>query len=156
MPDMLVKLYDFTMDWSIHEKLKEEGIEIKRALAPDKSFVTGWVLRNFGECWSSECDVAFSNKPVSCFIAAKSGQIIGFACYEATARDFFGPTGVDEAARGKGIGTALLYSCMNSLKEMGYAYAIIGSAGPADYYRKTTGAIVIEDSEPGIYKNMIR
>ena len=34
---------------------------------------------------------------------------------------------------------------------MGYAYAIIGSAGPEDYYAKVCGAIAIPDSKPGIY-----
>lgn len=156
MPDMLVKLYDFQTDCTIHEKLKDEGIEVRRAMAPDKRLITEWVSKNFGDGWASECDVSFSNTPVSCFVAVKSAQIIGFACYEATARDYFGPTGVIEAARGKGIGTALLYSCLNSMKVMGYAYAIIGSAGPVDYYHKTAGATVIEGSEPGIYKNLIR
>jgi predicted GNAT family acetyltransferase len=156
MSDMLVKLYDFTVDLTVFEKLRTEGIEIKRALAPDKRLVADWVCHNFGECWASECEVAFANHPVSCYVAVKSGEIIGFACYEATARDYFGPTGVAEAFRGKGAGAALLYSCLNSLKELGYAYAIIGSAGPVDYYRKTVGAIIIEDSEPGIYKNLIR
>jgi len=35
------------------------------------------------------------------------------------------------------------------LRELGYVYAIIGSAGPTDFYERTVGAIVIPDSEPG-------
>jgi len=37
-------------------------------------------------------------------------------------------------------------------------YAVIGGAsdGVADFYRKTVGATVIEDSSPGIYRGMLR
>ena len=41
------------------------------------------------------------------------------------------------------------------MKERGYAYAIIGSAGPKDFYRKAVGAIGIEGSIPGAYRNMV-
>ena len=34
------------------------------------------------------------------------------------------------------------------MKEKGYAYAIIGSAGPKDFYRKAVGAIGIEAPSP--------
>jgi hypothetical protein len=37
------------------------------------------------------------------------------------------------------------------MKEMGYAYAIIGGVGPKEFYAKTVGAIEIPDSAPGIY-----
>jgi hypothetical protein len=32
-----------------------------------------------------------------------------------------------------------------------YAYAIIGWAGPVEWYARTVGATVIPDSEPGIF-----
>jgi hypothetical protein len=38
---------------------------------------------------------------------------------------------------------------------MGYAYAIIGGAGPVDFYQKTVGAIEIEGSVPGIYRDRL-
>jgi len=68
----------------------------------------------------------------------------------------FGPTGVLQSARGKGIGKALLLACLWSLREMGYVYAIIGAAGPVRFYQKTVGAIIIPDSEPGIYTDMLK
>jgi len=40
---------------------------------------------------------------------------------------------------------------MLGLRELGYAYAIIGGAGPVDFYVKTLGAIPIPGSSPGIY-----
>ena len=76
---------------------------------------------------------------------------MGFACYEATCRGYFGPGGVLEAYRGQSLGTRLLFECLRSMKEMGYAYAIIGGVGPKEFYVKTVGAIEIPDSTPGIY-----
>lgn len=155
MPDMLVKLYDLPKAPSM-EKLDAEGISIRRAMAPDKHIVVDWVRCTFGDGWASECDVSFSIKPIGCFVAVKDGEVIGFACHDATNLDFFGPTGVLESMRGRGIGAQLLFACLESMRDRGYAYAIIGGAGPADFYAKAAGAIPIEGSVPGIYRDRIR
>lgn len=42
------------------------------------------------------------------------------------------------------------------MKEMGYAYAIIGGVGPAEFYEKAVNAKTIEGSEVSIYENLIR
>ncbi|HOJ94734.1 MAG TPA: GNAT family N-acetyltransferase [Fervidobacterium nodosum] len=159
MPDLLVKLYELPKLSPIIEELRAQGIEIKRPIGPEKYFVVEWVRKKFGNHWASETDMTFSNKPISSFIAIdtnKENKIIGFACYDATVRGFFGPTGVDPDYRGKGIGTALLLACLYDMFNVGYAYAVIGDAGPVDYYKKTVDAIEIENSEPGIYRHMIR
>ena len=97
--------------------------------------------------------MAFANKPVSCFIATHEDKIVGFAAYECTRRNFFGPTGVAEEYRGRGIGTALLLACLYAMQDMGYVYAIIGGAGPVDFYKRVVGAIVIPfDEGMGIYR----
>src|SRR6185436_6729639 len=61
-----------------------------------------------------------------------------------------------QAAQGKGIGKALLLASLWSLREMGYDYAIIGAAGPVRFYQKSVGAIIIPDSEPGIYTDLLK
>jgi predicted N-acetyltransferase YhbS len=81
----------------------------------------------------------------------KDGAIAGFAVYESSRRGFFGPTGVREDLRGKGVGAALLFRCLESMREMGYAYAIIGGVGPAEFYAKVCGARIIEGSERSVY-----
>jgi predicted N-acetyltransferase YhbS len=85
----------------------------------------------------------------------KEKEIVGFACYDTTNKCFFGPTGVDEQYRGKGIGKALLLKSLEGLWNLGYAYGIIGSVGPADFYKKTCDAVIIENSTPGIYANLL-
>lgn len=151
MGDMLVPLY------KLPEKVPYQNgdIVIRRAIAPEKHVVINWVKEHFNQRWADECEVAFSRQPVSCFIATENNKMLGFACYEATYRNFFGPTGVDEAARGKGIGKALLLESLHAMYAEGYAYAIIGGAGPTKFYEKTVNAIEIPDSKPGIYKGML-
>lgn len=156
MYDMLVKLYELPDEMISLDELKKEGISIKRALAPDKHNILSYVKDEFYEGWSSECDVAFSNKPNSCFIAVKEKKIIGFACYDVTAKGFFGPTGVSEKLRGSGIGKALLLKCLLSMREEGYGYAIIGAVDEAaGFYKKTVNALEIENSSPGVYQRLI-
>ncbi len=158
MADMLVKLYKLLDLNTSLQQVRQNGILIKRPIGPEKYFVVEWVRSRFGNHWVSEVDISFSNRPVSTFIALdeKENKIVGFASYDATVRGFFGPTGVDEDYRGKGIGTALLLSCLHDMFNVGYAYAIIGDPGPVEYYKKTVDAVEIEDSYPGIYKNMLR
>lgn len=156
MPDMLVKLYNTVENNKLITDLNEKGIEIKRALSPNKHLILEYIKNTYGEGWASECDVAFSNKPISCFIAVKDKTIIGFGCYDATAPNYFGPMGVSEEFRGMGIGKVILNKCLLSMKDDGYGYAIIGWVEDAiEFYQTTVGATVIEGSEPGIYSRMV-
>lgn len=155
MPDMLVKLYTLPELAPVVLQQNQAGIAIRRALPPEKHLVTKWITDTFAALWASECDVAFTRQPPSCFLAIDQGNLCGFACYEATCKNFFGPTGVSESHRGRGIGKALLLACLHAMRVEGYAYAIIGGVGPAEFYQKTVGAIEIEGSTPGIYKGLL-
>src|SRR5262249_58700158 len=97
-----------------------------------------------------------SNKPTSVYIAIREGEVVGFGAYECTRRGFFGPTGVAESERGKGIGQALLIACLWGLREMGYVYGIIGGAGPTAFYSRTVGATEIHDGGAGIYAHALK
>lgn len=151
MPDMLVNLLNLPDEREIMERLERDGVAVFRALAPDKLRIVDWVRKNSGESAAGECDVSFNRLPVSCFIAARGKKMLGYACYNATAPDFFGPTRVLDSEREKGIGKALLLRCLRALRDEGYVYAIIGGVGPADFYKKCVGAQLIEGSAPGIY-----
>jgi GNAT superfamily N-acetyltransferase len=154
--DMLVKLYELPEPPAGLEALGAQGISILRALPPDRYKVIAYVKSAFGDGWAGECESAFGRQPVSCFLAVRDRKIVGFACYDCTAKGFFGPTGVDEALRGRGVGRALLLRSLLALREEGYGYAIIGAAGrSAPFYQKAVGAIPIEGSFPGIYARLV-
>jgi len=152
---MLVRLYALPESSPLNA-LRDDGIELRRALAPERHVVVSWVREHFGEGWASECEVSFARLPISCFRAQRGQDVLGFACYDATAKGFFGPTGVLEREREQGIGTALLLMALRAMAAEGYAYAIIGGAGPSDFYARAVGAIPIEGSAPGIYTNLLR
>ncbi len=155
MADMLVKLYDLNFDDPVFDQLKKDGFVIKRAIGPEKEALVKWVGEKFSVHWASECSCAFRTSPACCYVVVKDKEIVGFACYDVTVKDFFGPTGVDEKYRGKGIGKALLLKSLEGLWNLGYAYGVIGGVGPVDFYRKSCGAVLIENSTPGIYANLI-
>lgn len=151
MPDMLVRLYAVPPK----RPALASSITVRRALAPEKHLVSGWIREHFSGYWQSETEVAFARAPLSCFIAIEQDAVLGFACYDATALGFFGPTGVDATRRGEGIGAALLFACLDDMRARGYGYAIIGGVGPAEFYARTVGATLIEGSDPGIYEGML-
>ncbi len=151
MADLLVKLYGLPPAVSA----PVGPVAIRPAMAYEKHVVLGWVRAHFGEGWASECDVAFANRPIACHIAVEQGAMLGFACYDATCRGFFGPLGVADAARRRGIGRALLLSTLHAMSSAGYAYAIIGGTDSADFYAQAAGAIEIPNSTPGIYRDRL-
>lgn len=155
MPDMLVKLYDLPDCQEQELDLLEKGIKIRRPIAPEKIAIVTWVREHFGDYWASECEIAFGRVPITCYVATREKEILGFACYDVTCKSFFGPTGVHESMRGLGAGKVLLIKSMEGLRELGYGYGIIGDAGPVEFYKKLLGAMPIEGSTPGIYKGMI-
>ena len=155
MGDLLVRLYDLPDMGDLVKNLSGGGIIIRRAMSFESRQVAKWVEDFAGERWAMQAEAAFYNSPISCYIAIKEDKILGFALYDATCKNFFGPTAVDESYRGKGIGKALLLSALQAMRNDGYAYAIIGGAGPVEYYTKALDAQVIDKSTPGIYANRL-
>lgn len=155
MPDMLVNLLRLPSENPLLETLTQSDIIIRRAMTPDLYRILPWVEAQMGKSAAGECAACFSHTPVSLFIATHGAEIVGFACYHATAPDFFGPTSVDQAYRGKGIGKALLIRALRAMREEGYAYAIIGGVGPVAFYAGSVGATLIPDSDPGIYEDFL-
>src|SRR5437764_12015091 len=152
MPDLLVNLLKLSPPKSI----SDDAVTIRRAQPFEITPVREFIEKNFSVAWADEISVGFANKPVTVFIGTRDGRVIGFAGYECTRKAFFGPTGVDISERGRGIGKALLFSALHGLRELGYAYGIIGAAGPVEFYQETVGAIVIPDSDPGIYTDLLK
>ncbi|PTR08965.1 acetyltransferase (GNAT) family protein [Nitrosospira sp. Nsp5] len=151
MADLFVKLYDLPRMESNLKSSRHEGVHLRHAMAYEKHQVVNWVREHFSMGWASECDVAFSNRPISCHIATEDGAILGFACYDSISRGMFGPIGVIESARRQGIGRGLLLSSLYSMVAAGYAYAVIGGASSLEFYQRVVNVIEIPDSSPGIY-----
>jgi GNAT superfamily N-acetyltransferase len=166
MADMLVKLYALPEVAPLLGELRKDGIEIRRAQPFERHVIVPWVRDHFVEAWAHECDAALRQAPVGCFVAVERTQaevtatgpydqpsetLIGFACYDATRKGMFGPEGVRRSYHGRGIGKALLLACLHAMKDERYAYAVIGWAGPKEFYARTVAATVIDGSEPGVY-----
>ena len=154
--DLLVNLYDLQC---MHDdqKLAENGIVIRRAMSPDKGKVMDFIRTHYGEGWTYESEHELMNTPVSCYIAIQNQEIVGFACYDATAKGYFGPIGIKPGQKGGGIGQSLMYETLCGMREAGYGYAIIGWVDEAvGFYEKTLKMYPIPDSEPAntIYQNL--
>lgn len=126
-------------------------VEVRKPLGFEQQAVANWSQSEFGKRWSSEAVVAMSNRPVSLFIALHDRRLLGFACYDATARGMIGPIGVAASRRSQGVGARLLLACLADMRAVGYAYAVAGSVGAPEFFARVAGATVIEGSTPGLY-----
>jgi predicted N-acetyltransferase YhbS len=150
MPDLLVNLLKLPTRETAPEFV------VRRAQPFESSAVRSFVTEHFSRSWADEISVGFARQPISVLVATIDRELVGFAAYECTRRGFFGPMGVIESAQSKGVGKALLIAAMWGLREMGYVYVVVGAAGPVHFYQKTVGAIIIPDSEPGIYTDLLK
>src|SRR5207245_4192276 len=156
MPDMLVNLLKLPPLEPLLGQLKARGVKIRRAQPFEITPVREFIEQNFSVAWADEISVGFANQPVSVYIATREGRVIGFAGYECTRKAFFGPTGVAKEERSRGFGKALLIASLWGLRELDYVYGIIGGAGPVEFYQEAVSGIVIPDSEPGIYSDLLK
>lgn len=150
MGDLLVKLY------GLPARREVAGVEVRRGLPPEEHLVSGWVGATFAPAWASECRAAFAHQPVGCHVATRDGVLVGFACWDATARGFLGPIGTLESERGRGIGAALLLDCLHAMAAQGYGYAVIGAAGPRAFYDRVVEVFEVPGSAPGVYRGLLR
>ncbi len=150
--DLLIPLYRLRSD--LLNGL--QGAIVRRPIGPEHDLCVRWVAAEFGRAWASEAGVALQNRPPSLFMAVHSGALIGFACYDATARGMFGPIGVAPAHRARGVGAALARACLEDMRVTSYAYAVAGSAASIEFFRKQAPVIEIPDSSPGLYEGMLR
>lgn len=156
MSDMLVNLLRVPPAEPALEELRATGLVVRRAQPWELTQVREFVRDNFSQAWADEISAGFVRQPVTVFVALREGRPVGFAAYECTRRNFFGPTGVIEEERGRGVGRALLLAALGGLRELGYAYAVIGGVGPAEFYERAVGARLIPDSSPGVYADPLR
>lgn len=99
-----------------------------------------WMLEEWEDMWAGEISRVVDRNPVSCWVAVHEGRYIAFAGYDTNRRGWFGPMGSTEAARGRGIGRALLRRCLSDMKSRGETSCEICWIGPEGFYRDAVGA----------------
>jgi len=156
MSDMLVALYNLPDAVALSGRMATADVVLRRALAAERRAVVAWVEQSFGPGWAGEVETAFAATPSRCLLAVRDGTLLGFAAWDVTALGFFGPIGVAEAARGGGVGAALLLGVLRAMRDAGYGYAVIGAAGAPEFFARVAGAVEIAGSKPGIYNGMLR
>lgn len=153
--DMIVGLYNMP-------NLEITGdVKISKAFVSDLDQIFQFVDNELPEKqgWKKEIQYSIMQSPIKLVLATKDGELLGFDCYDSSAKGFFGPIGVKASERHKGIGTALLVRTLEYMKSDGYAYAIIGWVDEAEgFYTKTVGAKRIDWATPdkSVYSNKIK
>jgi phosphoribosylglycinamide formyltransferase-1 len=142
--------------------IESAGFSVERVRRGSDSFLA-WVDEEFGGAWSSE---AFAGSSV---IARRGESFAGFATYDPQGLAFswlrglgarpetgiFGPFGVGREFRGSSIGPALLVAALASLREAGYAQALIPAVGHeklVEYYVRHSGAQIAERFDKSQWK----
>ncbi|MDQ0158922.1 GNAT family N-acetyltransferase [Alkalibacillus salilacus] len=121
------------------------NITFRKVEKYDAKALKNFVEKEFGNGWLDSIESGLLNKNVPIFIALDDEEIVGFACFDVVRnkKRLFGPMGTSFSKRGQGIGYTLLHLCLNEMDGIGYEYAVIGEAGPIEYYEKACNAVVI-------------
>ncbi len=121
---------DYTVDleryWIERQdiRIRTDDLEIREATSRNDP-VFKWIEKNFSLQWSIEAQLALEKKYGRIYVAETNNGIAGFAVHSASHRYRFGPIGVDEKYRGRGLGKILLLHTLDSMRLLGIRYAII-------------------------------
>jgi mycothiol synthase len=120
-----------------------EGVTLRRAVPGDLAALVEFTLRTFGSGWAGEITHSVGRDHAGCHLALdEKGEILGFAAYGSSRPSWFGPMGTVPAARGRGVGRALLLRCLADQRAAGYDRVQIGWVGPVPFYSGAVGARV--------------
>ena len=153
-PDILLKLYAINDDPEVMERIKKQGIQIKRVLSMNITQVYSFIEASFAHAWADECLPAMIHG--DCYVAVRDHALLGFVAVDVPSRAFIGPAGVVPAERHKGIAKALMLTGLHALRAKGYQYAIGGLAHPwgKRMLEASAKCIPIPDSA-GSYRDML-
>ncbi len=88
--------------------------------------LTDFIKKKFSPCWAIEAEMALREPDGGLWIVFNGeDRLVGFAAYGALEPNWFGPVGVVNGERGKGIGTVLLYRALMSMRLNGVRYVKI-------------------------------
>ncbi|MCD5323387.1 MULTISPECIES: GNAT family N-acetyltransferase [Pontibacillus] len=119
--------------------------KIRRANLSDLPALEDYVLQEFGERWLEHINHSYNMDVIPILLAEQNGSIIGFACYDLVhnQKGLFGPMGTSKDKRFQFVGRELLDTCLIEMAKLRYQYAIIGEAGPVEFYEKACNAKLI-------------
>ena len=139
--NMVVDLAAAKLDTAADEtRLRESGIEFRRLAASDAEGFQTYLGKEWGWSWQSEAIQALQRDPVSCHLALRDGQFVGWSCHNIDQPGHFGPMAVNADVRRSGVGSVLLRRCLTDLRHEGWAEADIQWVGPITFYSREVGA----------------
>jgi N-acetylglutamate synthase-like GNAT family acetyltransferase len=138
--DMIVSLRNYSFP-----DIRTNDIIFRRAEQNDVISLMNFIKEEFGNGWLDSLENGFLKDKIPIFIALGDKEILGFSCFDVVRhkKGLFGPMGTTHSKRVQGIGYTLLHMCLREMKEIGYEYAVIGEAGPLEFYEKACNAVVI-------------
>ncbi len=120
-------------------ELSECGIKVRKVSPAEGELVGRWVEERFSPFWRTEVEMALTAEDGGVLVAESGGRILGFSAYGALRPDFFGPIGVDPGARGRGIGTVLLFETLTLMRAEGVRMATIPWTTHLTFYAQVPG-----------------
>ncbi|MBT2638302.1 MULTISPECIES: GNAT family N-acetyltransferase [unclassified Bacillus (in: firmicutes)] len=133
--DMRMTLSGYTMRSLLYQN-------IRKVTNDDGKNLLRFIEDEFSGKWVQSIKTALSHTQPAIFIATDSSdKIVGFAAYKTNG--YFGPMGVALSRRSEGIGEALLHSCLDEMRLIGFKEVIIDQAGPIEFYERACNAQVI-------------
>jgi len=102
-----------------------------------------FVEKNFGSYWRMETEASLKSGGV---VQARMGdEIVGFANYCGFEDHWFGPTGVLEEFRGRGIGSELLFAALTRMRERGLCRVTIPWTEHLTFYGQTDAVVAVKN-----------
>ena len=124
----------------------KNGFEYERVQPKDFDKTFDFVKQHFPDgTWPEEVKYSFRLTPPTTFIAKDAkNEIVGWSTHSLFFPGSFGPTGVLESLRGKGIGSDLLLWCLWDLKQNGLDTCEIMwvTGDTVKFYSKVIGAYI--------------
>ncbi|MBY8979781.1 MAG: GNAT family N-acetyltransferase [Candidatus Lokiarchaeota archaeon] len=142
-------IYNLTVSLDVIKNepvLKKEGYKYERVQPEDFDKIYDFVKQQFpNNTWAAEVKFSLHFNPPTTFIAKNAhNNIVGWATHSQFFPGSFGPTGVKESLRGKGIGTILFLWCLWDIKQKGLEKSeimwVVGDT--IKFYSKVIGAYI--------------
>jgi len=142
---MSVDLLDFNLNdeyFLVKESLSQEGVKVQYFQPEYTHKLLSFLETEFPGDWATvirerirkHCD------PKDIVIALRGDEVVGYCQVDG---EHFGPFGVHNSLRGKGVGTVLILHAMQYAKEKGIRHLWLAWTGAVDFYSRKAGFKVI-------------